>query len=176
MARLGSEIRELHPNGLVLVGVLPGAIPFLADLVRAIPGDVEVAFLAISAFRGDSGSSGGRVRLTLDLDLDISGRDVVVVEELVDTGLTLNYVLSELRGRGPRSLRACALVDRVRRRLIPVEVALRGIESDEDLLLGYGLGRDGRFSNLADLYATEPAELAAELDRHVEVLYGSAPV
>lgn len=159
----------------MLVGVLPGAVPFIADLARAVPGSAEIAFLAISSF-ARAGSSGGRVRLTLDLDLDIKGRDVVVVEEIVDTGLTLNYVLNELRARGPRLLRACALIDRKRRRLVPVDLAFRGLESDEDLLLGYGLGHEGRYANLAGLHATEPAELIEDPDRHLAVLYGRPTV
>lgn len=173
---LGAEIAEDHPDGVLLVGVLPGAIPFLADLVRAIEVPSEVDFLSISPFGGGLGSGGtGRVRLTLDLDLDIHGRDVVVVEEIVDTGLTLNYVLSELQARHPRSISACALVDRTRRRLVPVEVAYRGLESDEDLLLGYGLGHGGRYANLAGLYAVEASDLSSHPDHHVAALYGTLP-
>jgi hypoxanthine phosphoribosyltransferase len=177
VARLGAEIAEAHPSGVLLVGVLPGAVPFLADLVRAVLVPSEVDFLSISPFGGGMGSpfggGTGRVRLTLDLDLDIHQRDVVVVEEIVDTGLTLNYVLSELRARQPRSLRACALVDRTRRRLVPVKVDYRGLDSDEDLLLGYGLGHGGRYANLAGLYAVEASDLSSHPDRHVAALYGT---
>ena len=173
VARLGAEIAEAHPSGVLLVGVLPGAVPFLADLVRAVPVPSEVDFLSLSPFGGGVGT--GRVRLTLDLDLDIHGRDVIVVEEIVDTGLTLNYVLSELRARQPRSIEACALVDRSRRRLVPVEVDYRGLESDEDLLLGYGLGHGGRYANLAGLYAVEASDLSNSPDRHVAALYGTPP-
>jgi len=173
VARLGAEIAEAHPSGVLLVGVLPGAIPFLADLVRAVGVPSEVDFLSISPFGGGVGT--GRVRLTLDLDLDIHGRDVIVVEEIVDTGLTLNYVLSELRARQPRSIQACALVDRSRRRLVPVKVDYRGLESDEDLLLGYGLGHGGRYANLAGLYAVEASDLSSSPDRHVAALYANPP-
>jgi len=173
VARLGAEIAEAHPSGVLLVGVLPGAVPFLADLVRVGPVPSEVDFLSLCPFGGGVGT--GRVRLTLDLDLDIHGRDVIVVEEIVDTGLTLNYVLSELRARQPRSIQACALVDRSRRRLVPVEVDYRGLESDEDLLLGYGLGHGGRYANLAGLYAVEASDLSSSPDRHVAALYGTPP-
>jgi hypoxanthine phosphoribosyltransferase len=155
---LGAEISEDHPEGVVLVGVLPGVIPFLSDLSRHITVCLEVDFLAITPYTPGT----GRVQLSLDLHLDLHGRPTVVVDELVDTGLTLNHVLNELAVRTPSSLRACALVDRTRRRLLPVEIAYRGIESDEDFLLGYGLGRRGGYANLPALLGAEPADVEAE--------------
>ena len=109
--RLGAEIEADHPDGVVLVGVLKGALLFVADLARAIHGvPVEVDFISISRFAPDS----GRVKILHDLGTDIGGRDVVLVEDIVDTGLTLAYLTSQLAMREPRSLAACALLDRPR--------------------------------------------------------------
>lgn len=170
VGRLGAEISAAFPRGVVLAAVVPGAVPFVADLVRRLAIPVEVAFLALRPYTPGT----GRVRLTLDLDLDIHSRDVLVVEEIVDTGLTLNYVLSELAGRRPRRLEACALVDRRRRRIAPVEVAFRGLESEEDLILGYGLAHRGWFANLSGLVAGEPADLEAATDAQLSAIWAQA--
>lgn len=152
--RLGAEISAAFPAGVVLVAVLRGSIPFVADLARAIATPIVLDFLSITSYSPGS----GRVRLTKDLDSDVQGRDVVLVEDLVDTGLTLNYMMSELAGRGPRSLSACALLDRRRRRLVPVDLRFVGVEIDDDLVLGYGLEYGG-------IYANMPGVLSADLDR-----------
>ena len=116
MRRLGREIARDHPDGVVLVGVLKGALIFLADLARAIPDiDVTIDFISISRFAPDS----GRVKILHDLDTDISGRDVVLVEDIVDTGLTLAYLVGQLAARGPRRLSTCAMLDRPLRRIVP---------------------------------------------------------
>ena len=99
--RLGAEIASDHPDGVLLVGVLKGALIFLSDLARSIPGvRVDIDFMSISRFAPDS----GRVRILYDLQTDITGRDVVIVEDIVDTGLTLAYLMTQLAARGPRSL------------------------------------------------------------------------
>jgi hypoxanthine phosphoribosyltransferase len=134
--RIGGQITRDHPDGVVLVGVLKGALIFLADLVRAVTDiDVTVDFLAISRYAPDS----GRVRILKDLDLDVEGRDVVIVEDLVDTGLTLAYLLSHVRGRLPRSLEVCTLLDRPVRRIVPLTVRYRNVpfivEADRNVVL-----------------------------------------
>lgn len=149
-----------------MVAVMRGSIPFVADLARAISAPVTFDFLAISTYSPGS----GRVRLTKDLDSDVQGLDVVLVEDLVDTGLTLNYVMGELAGREPRSLSACALLDRRRRRLVPVDLRFVGMEVDDDLILGYGLEHAGIYPNVSGLHAADIAALRADPRGHVRQL------
>ncbi|MFL6241820.1 MAG: hypoxanthine phosphoribosyltransferase [Acidimicrobiia bacterium] len=173
--RIAGRITRDHPDGVVLVGVLKGALIFLADLVRAITEiDVTVDFLAISRYAPDS----GRVRILKDLDIDVEGRDVVIVEDLVDTGLTLAYLLSHVRERAPRSLDVCTLLNRPVRRIVPLSVRYVGAEINDVFVLGYGLHQ-------ADLYRNVPYIVEADrnvvLDRpaaYVDALYGTgaAPV
>lgn len=152
--RLGQEIAGDHPDGVVLVGVLKGALIFMADLVRAIPDiAVEVDFMSISRFAPDS----GRVRILHDLETDISGRDVVIVEDIVDTGLTLAYLSGQLWARGPRRLHTCTLLDRPSRRIVPQEVRYRGVVLSNEYVLGYGL-------HVRDLYRNVPYVIAADRD------------
>jgi hypoxanthine phosphoribosyltransferase len=130
---------------VVLVGVLKGALIFLSDLARAIPGvPVEIDFMSISRFAPDS----GRVKILYDVQTDLTDRDVVVVEDVVDTGLTLAYLMMQLRERAPRRLSACALLDRPSRRIVPQPVHYRGVEVDEAFLLGYGLHHRDAYRNL----------------------------
>ncbi len=152
--RLGAEIAADHPDGVVLVGVLKGALLFLADLARAVSGvEVTVDFISISRFAPDS----GRVRILHDLETDVAGRDVVLVEDIVDTGLTLAYLMSQLSSRGVRRLTACALLDRPRRRIVPQELRYRGIVLDDEFVIGYGL-------HVHELYRNLPVILAADRD------------
>lgn len=153
--RIAGQIVTDHPDGVVLVGVLKGALIFLADLARAIS-DVEVTvdFLAISRYAPDS----GRVRILKDLDVDIEGRDVVLVEDLVDTGLTLAYLMAHVRERSPHTLDVCTLLDRPARRIVPQPVRYIGQEIPDVFVLGYGLHH-------ADLYRNVP--YIVEADRRV---------
>ncbi|HMG26121.1 MAG TPA: hypoxanthine phosphoribosyltransferase [Acidimicrobiia bacterium] len=167
---IARRITADHPDGVVLVGVLKGALVFLADLARAIT-DIEVTvdFLSISRYAPDS----GRVRILKDLDVDVEGRDVVLVEDLVDTGLTLAYLLSHVRERAPRSLDVCTLLDRPVRRIVPLTPRYVGEEIEDVFVLGYGL-------HYVDLYRNVPYVVEADrrlvLDRpaaYVDVLYGA---
>jgi len=168
---IADRISDDHPGGVVLVGVLKGALVFLADLARAITGiEVTVDFLAISRYAPDS----GRVRILKDLDVDVEGRDVVLVEDLVDTGLTLAYLLSHVRERAPRSLDVCTLLDRPVRRIVPLTPRYVGEEIADVFVLGYGLHH-------VDLYRNVPYIVEADrrvvLDRpaaYVDALYGVA--
>ena len=117
---------------------------FLADLARALTVPCEVDFMAISHFAPDS----GRVRIVKDLDGDIAGREVVVVEDVVDTGLTLSYLLGQLAARNPASLAVCALLDRARRRIVPLPTRYCGVAIDDEFMLGYGLDYGERYRNL----------------------------
>ena len=162
VARLGAEIGADHPDGVVLVGVLKGCLPFLADLVRALPASVpvEVDFLAISAYAEGT----GRVRLVKDLDTDIANRDVVLVEDIVDTGLTLTYLLAELQHRRPRSLQVCTLLDRTTQRIVPTPVRYVGFEVADDFVVGYGLDYGERGRNLDAVVAVDPAHANAYVE------------
>ena len=172
VARLGAEIERDHPDGVVLIGVLKGALIFVADLARSITGvPVELDFMSISRFAPDS----GRVKILHDLDSDISGRDVVVVEDMVDTGLTLAYLMGQLRDRGPRSLSACTLLDRPSRRIVPHELRYRGFELADEFVLGYGLHARDLYRNLPFIAAGDRAVIAATPEAYVAELYGEQP-
>jgi hypoxanthine phosphoribosyltransferase len=166
--RIGGELSEAYPGGVLLVAVLKGSIFFLADLVRAVRAPCEVDFLAISTYTEGT----GRVRIVKDLDHDVHGLDVVLVEDIVDTGLTCTYVLGELGRRGPASLEVCTLFDRRTRRIVPVPLRFTGFEVADDLLLGYGLDLAGRYRNLPFVAAGDPRALETDPDAHVVTLYG----
>jgi hypoxanthine phosphoribosyltransferase len=168
VGRLGRQIAQDHPAGVVLVGVLKGALIFLADLARAIP-DVEVSvdFISISRFAPDS----GRVKILHDLATDITGRDVVLVEDIVDTGLTLAYLMAQLAARDPRHLSACALLDRPKRRIVPQEVRYRGVELDDEYVLGYGLHARDLYRNLKFVIAGDRDVIAADPGAYVDDVY-----
>lgn len=153
--RLGARISADHRDGVVLVGVLKGSVCLMADLLRRITVPCEVDFLALSAYAAGS----TRVQVLKDLDLDVVGRDVVLVEDVVDTGLSARYVLDLLGRHGARRTRLCALLDRPGRRIIPLAVDYLGIEAPEDFLVGYGLDLAERFRNLPSVVAIGAAEL-----------------
>lgn len=168
VALLGQEVVASGGDGTVVVAVLDGSLVFAADLVRAMASEVTIDFLALSSY----GRGSGRVRLVKDLDVDVAGRPVVVVHDVVDTGLTLTWLLGELHRRGPTSLDVCALVDRRDRRLVPVPVRWVGIEVGDQFVIGYGLGFRGRYRNLDLLAAADVDALHDDPDAHVGQLYG----
>jgi hypoxanthine phosphoribosyltransferase len=146
----------------VLISVLTGSAMFLADLIRAVRLACEVDFMSISGYAGEAESL-GHVRLLKDLDRDIAGRDVIVVEDIVDTGLTMSYLLSTLAERGPDSLEVCTLLDKSVRRIAPLEPRYVGFDCPDRFVIGYGLDFRERFRNLPDLMAvTDPAALAED--------------
>jgi hypoxanthine phosphoribosyltransferase len=169
--RVAEELSQAYPGGpggeVVLVAVLKGSVLFLADLVRQMTVPPVVDFMAISTYAPDS----GRVRIVKDLDLDISGKDVVLVEDIVDTGLTLTYLLGELRRRQPRSVEACVLLDKAVRRIVPTPVRFSGFEVGDDFVLGYGLDYAGRYRNLNRVVAGDLKVLRADADAYVHELY-----
>jgi hypoxanthine phosphoribosyltransferase len=126
-----------------------------------------VDFLAISAYAPDT----GRVRIVKDVDVDVYDRHVVLVEDIVDTGLTLTYLLQELRGRGPRSVEACTLLDKSVRRIVPTSVRFTGFDVGDDFLLGYGLDFAGRYRNLDRVVAGDLEVLRADPDAYVGALF-----
>ncbi len=166
--RLAAQMSARYRDGVVLIGVLRGSVPFLADLVRAMTVPVSVDFMAITPYTPDS----GRVRLLKDLDLDIAGRDAVIVEDIVDTGLSTAFLRSQLARRNPRSVAVCALLDRRVRRVVPVEIDFAGLEVSDTFVIGYGLDHEGRYRNLRLIAAADVELLAADPDVYVPVFYG----
>lgn len=144
---LASEIRRDHPDGLHLVAVLKGAFVFLSDLVRALPGECSLDFMAVSSY-GKSTSTSGEVKLIKDLDTTLEGRDVVIVEDIVDTGLTLTYLQDILRARSPRSLKTACLLSKPSRRKIDVAVEYIGFTIEDRFVVGYGLDAAELYRNL----------------------------
>jgi hypoxanthine phosphoribosyltransferase len=139
----------------VLVSVLKGSAVFLADLTRAIDLPLRVDFMSISSYGGRSEDSGGVVRILKDLDQDIGGQDVIVVEDIIDTGLTLSYLLATLRSRRPASIEVCALLDKSVRRIAPVDIRYRGFECPDRFVVGYGLDHVERYRNLRRILAVD---------------------
>ena len=144
---LGAEIRRDHPGELHLVCVLKGAFIFLADLLRVLPDTTTIDFVAISSY-GKSTRSSGEVRLLKDLDTGLEGRDVVIIEDIVDTGLTLTYLQDILRARGPRSLRTACLLSKPSRRQVDVTVEYVGFTIEDKFVVGYGLDYGEKYRNL----------------------------
>ena len=171
--RLAAEITDDHPDGVVLVGVLKGSLIFHADLARSITEvDVTVDFLAISRYAPDS----GRVRILKDLDLDVTGRDVVLVEDIVDTGLTLAYLLSHVRERNPRRVEVCTMLDRTARRIVPLTVRYVGRELPDVYVLGYGLHHADLYRNVPYVVEADRRVLVEQPDAYVADLYGPGSI
>ena len=153
---LGAAIsRDYAGRDLVIAGVLRGAAFFLIDLARAISIPVALDFMAISSY-GPSSKASGVVRIVKDLEEEIAGRDLLVVEDIVDTGLTLGYLLRILRERGPASLRVCTLLDRAVRRIVEPPIAYRGFVVPDTFLVGYGLDYRQRYRNLPFIALFKP--------------------
>ena len=148
----------------VLVSILKGAAVFLADLFREIDLPVRVDFMSISSYGADSEASGGVVRIIKDLDQDVGGEHVILVEDIIDTGLTLSYLLGALAAREPASLEVCALLDKSVRRIAPLEIRYRGFECPDRFVVGYGLDHGERYRNLPNIMAANPATLADDPD------------
>ena len=141
----------------VLISVLKGGSVFLADLMREIALPIAIDYMSISRY-GGAAESLGRVRIVKDLDHDIGGRDVIVVEDIVDTGLTLSYLISVLDSREPASVEVCALLDKSVRRIVPLELRYRGFDCPDEFVVGYGLDFEERFRNVPDILAVHDME------------------
>jgi len=145
---VGAEISHSYPGGEIkLIGVLKGSIFFLTALVRAISIPVKLDFLAISSFSSNR-QAPGVVRISKDLDESIEGEDVLLVEDIVDTGFTIRYLLHTLAGRQPNSLGVCTFLDRATRRIVPVPVRFRGFEIPDRFVVGFGLDYNQLYRNL----------------------------
>jgi hypoxanthine phosphoribosyltransferase len=160
IAGLGLEISDDYAGrDLLLVGVLKGAVFFMADLMRHLTIPCEVDFMAISSY-GASTDSSGVVRILKDLDINIEGRDVLVVEDIIDSGLTLSYLMRTLEARQPASLEICALLTKPARREIDVRVRYTGFEIPNEFVIGYGLDYAERYRNLPYVGVLDPGLLA----------------
>ncbi len=148
VAELGAEVSaDYQGRDLLLIGVLKGAVFFMADLMRHLTVPCEVDFMAISSY-GDSTDSSGIVRILKDLDINIEGRHVLVVEDIIDSGLTLSYLMRNLESREPATLEVCALLTKPARREIDVPVRYVGFEIPNKFVVGYGLDFAERYRNL----------------------------
>ena len=149
VVELGRQISEAYTgHELTLVSVLKGSLPFMADLMRAITIPVRIDLMEVSSYGGLTTESSGLVRILKDLSASIDGRDVLLVEDIIDTGLTLNYLLRYLRGKNPRSLRICALLDKPARRLVDIPIDYVGFTIPDQFVVGYGLDYGELYRNL----------------------------
>jgi len=154
---LGAQIsRDYEGRRLVLVSVLKGSLPFMADLMRAITVPLRIDLMEVSSYGGVTTESSGLVRIIKDLSASIDGEDVLLVEDIIDTGLTLNYLLRYLRGKNPRSLRICALLDKPARRLVDIAIDYRGFEIPDQFVVGYGLDYGEMYRNLRHVAVLHP--------------------
>ena len=162
ITELGEEISSDYAGrDLLLVGVLKGAVFFMADLMRHLTVPCEVDFMAISSY-GDSTDSSGVVRILKDLDINIEGRDVLVVEDIIDSGLTLSYLMRNLEAREPATLEICSLMTKPERREIDVPVRYVGFEIPNRFVIGYGLDFSERYRNLPYVGVLDPSLIPEE--------------
>jgi hypoxanthine phosphoribosyltransferase len=163
VAELGAQLSaDYEGKDPVLVSVLKGSIIFLADLVRAMPIPLSIDLMEVSSY-GASTESSGQVRILKDLSTSITDREVIVVEDIIDTGLTLNYLLRYLHDKGPASIRICCLLDKPARRLAEIEIDYRGFTIPDRFVIGYGLDYGERYRNLPYIGVLRPS------------VYGAAP-
>lgn len=148
VTQLASEVKEdLRGEIPVVVGILQGSVPFVADLVRGLDPRLEVDFMALTRFGVD-----GRIGISMDTSIPLEGRHVVIVEDIVDTGLTLASLLRLIEVRSPASLRTVALIDKSARRIVDVPIEHRGFEVGDEFLIGYGMDWEGKYRNLRSLW------------------------
>jgi hypoxanthine phosphoribosyltransferase len=149
VTELAAEVsRDYEGRDLLLVAILKGAVPFLADLMRQLTVPCEVDFMDVSSY-GSSTDSSGVVRILKDLDASISGRDVLIVEDIIDSGLTLHYLLRNLQARDPASLEVCSLLTKPERRRVDLPIQYVGFEIPNRFAIGYGLDHAERYRNLS---------------------------
>lgn len=155
VARLGAEISHDHPNSeLLLIGVLKGSFLFFADLVRAICTPVVIDFVRLASYGSDTRSS-GLVEIRKDLEMSVKGRDIVIVEDIIDSGYTLEVLYTLLSRREPRSIKICTLIDKTARRAVPIRADYVGIAASDGFLVGYGLDFDEKYRNLPDIHLVQ---------------------
>jgi len=155
--RLGEEIsRDYRDKSLLMIGVLKGAFVFLADLVRALSIPVQVDFVRLSSY-GHRTETSGDIKMTKGLECDPRDKDVLIVEDIVDTGLSLKFLIEELLARGPKSVKVCALLDKRQRRKVEVPLHYVGFVVDKGFVVGYCIDYNERYRELPDIYVLEEA-------------------
>ena len=153
--QLAAKVKELAARisedykgeSLLMVGILKGSVPFMADLMRELDLDVSIDFMCVSSY-GSSTKSSGVVRIIKDLDTGIEGKNVLIVEDIIDTGLTLDYLKHYLSGRHPKSLKICTILDKPSRRKVEIQGDYVGFEVEDKYIVGYGLDMDQKYRNL----------------------------
>ena len=157
VAELGARLSaDYASRPLTLVSVLKGSLPFMADLMRAITIPLTIDLMEVSSYGGAVTETSGLVRILKDLSASIEGKDVVIVEDIIDTGLTLNYLMRYLRGKDPRTLRICALLDKPARRLVDIDIDYRGFSIPDRFVIGYGLDYAEFYRNLPFIGVLRP--------------------
>ena len=158
--RLGKELtKEYAGKDLLVIGALKGAVFFLTDLVREMDVPLQMDFMDVSSY-GDSMESSGKVRLDVDVQTDVKGRDVLIVEDIVDTGHTMKYMKDLLASRGANSVKCCALLNKTERRVDDVDVEYYGSIVENEFVVGYGLDLAGRYRNLPFVGVLKPEIIA----------------
>lgn len=153
---IGRQITADYPDGtLYLICILKGACFFLADLARAIERDAYIDFMGISSY-GKERTSSGEVKIVKDLDISLEGADVLIVEDIIDSGMTLSYLTALLKTRNPRSVRVAALLDKPERRIREVDVAYIGFRIPDEFVVGYGLDFAEKYRNLREVCILDP--------------------
>ena len=159
ISELGQKISSDYKNkNLVLIGILRGAVIFMADLARAITIPMVFDFIAISSYGAETKSS-GVVRILKDLDMNIEGKDVLIVEDIVDTGLTLEYLLRMLKSRKPATLKVCTFLTKTARRKVNIEVDYTGFDIPNKFVVGYGLDYAGKYRNVPYVFTLNSAHI-----------------
>ena len=152
VAEMGEQLSaDYVDKNLVVVGILKGAVVFLSDLIWQIKIPLYLDFMAVSSY-GSSTESSGVVRILKDLDNSIEGKDVLIVEDIVDSGLTLKYLLENLQARRPNSVKVCTLLDKQARRTIPIDIQYSGFTIPDEFAVGYGLDYNNKYRNLPGVY------------------------
>jgi len=157
VAELGAQVStDFEGRELTLMSVLKGSLPFMADLMRAITIPVQIDLMEVSSYGGTATESSGLVRILKDLSSSIDGKHVLIVEDIIDTGLTLNYLIRYLRGKNPRSLHICTLLDKPARRLVDIPIDYLGFTIPDQFVVGYGLDYGELYRNLPFIGVLQP--------------------
>jgi hypoxanthine phosphoribosyltransferase len=160
VAELGQQIaRDYQGKHLLLLGTLKGAVPFIADLARAIPIPLEIDYMAVASY-GNATSSSGVVRILKDLEGPVERKNILIIEDIIDSGLTLKYLVDMLRRRNPLSLRICTLLDKQRERTIKIDLSYVGFQIPDKFVVGYGLDYAQRYRNLPYIGVLKPSVYA----------------
>ena len=157
VAELGARIsKDYEGKNLVLVSILKGSVVFMADLMRAVTIPCNIDFMVVSSYGGGNTTSTGLVKIIKDLDGDLSGKDVLIVEDILDSGLTLSYIKELLESRGPRSIRIATLLDKPSRRKVDLQADYIGFSVPDEFVIGYGLDYDEKYRNLPYIGILKP--------------------